>query len=641
MNLKFNKRLTSIGLGLVFFTLVGCTGTPQGQPGDETVKVQFNLMNGLSASLDVNKGSLIKEPDLTREGYDILGWYTSNDNGDSLNLEWNFFTMGFHYDTTLYAKVDVNFYEIDFVTNIPNETLPIIKQRFGTFLNLPSLARTGYTFAGWFEDDLLTKPFTSNERMPARDFTLFAKWTINQYTITYYDIVEIEKITSISDGDFHSVALSDQGRIFTWGRNTSGQLGVGSLFPQESNVPQIVYPELRPNEVISSISAGSNHTLILTSQSRVLGWGNNQLNQLTSGNISPVLTPTLLTMPSLASNETISKIFAGVNNSFALTSNGRIIAWGDNSSGQFGNGNSISSPSAQIQTLTTSTGALPSNERVIDIAPAATHTIFLNTFKKVYATGSNNQGQLGRGNFTNSNVLTLLSFTMIQNNETIEKIYANTEYSAAVSNLGKVFTWGLNSNSQLGDNTNIRKNTPTLITFTGLTSNDRVTDLNLAINSAYAFTSTGKIFSWGSNEYGQLGSGNFVDRLIPQTINVSSIKGSLIQMDASPVGLRILTDQGFIFGFGLNDYGQMGWGLIGGTSLSLTETTIKSYLNTNLVKLNETALNFNQNIVLVTAPTKQGHTFSGWFMDYQFSVPFSPNRMGTSNFSVFAKWTKN
>jgi uncharacterized repeat protein (TIGR02543 family) len=206
-----------------------------------------------------------------------------------------------------------------------------------------------------------------------------------------------------------------------------------------------------------------------------------------------------------------------------------------------------------------------------------------------------------------------------------------------------VFTWGLNSDSQLGDNTNVRKNTPTLISFAGLTSNERVTDLNLATNSAYAFTTSGRIFSWGSNEFGQLGSGNFVDRLTPQAINRFSIIGLPIQMDASPVGLRILTDQGFIFGFGLNDYGQMGWRLDfnDGISTSPIETIIKSYLNKSLIKINESVLNFNQNIVLITAPTKQGHTFAGWFMDYQFSVPFSTNRMGTSSFSVFAKWTKN
>ena len=642
MHLKLNKKISFLALGLVAFTLVSCSG--QTQPAEDKVKIQFDIMNGIVYTLYVDTKGLIEEPDFSREGYDILGWYTSNDDGVTLDTKWNFFTMGFNYDLTLYAKVEVNTYQIKFVTNVPNETLPQINQRFGTILKLPKLARTGYTFSGWYENSLLTTPFnSSSETMPARDFTLYAKWTINKYSVSYFDIEEIEKITVISDGDSHSVALSDTGRIFTWGRNNVGQLGLGTLFTQSTTIPQIIYPSLRTNEVVTTISAGSKHTLILTNQNRVLGWGDNEFNQLSEDNDNPVLYPTLITMPSLSTNEIISKLYAGVNNSFALTSLGRVFAWGNNNNGQFGNGNSSPNPiaTAQVQTLKLQSGSLANDERITDIAPGSTHTLFLSSLNKVYGTGSNNQGQLGIGNFTSSTNLNQITFPQLTNVEFISKIYANTDYSAAVSSLGKVFTWGVNSNNQLGDDSNVRKNIPGIISFTGLTSSERVTELNLALSSAYALTSLGKIYSWGQNNNGQLGSGNLVNRPIPQTVVLNSIKGLPIQLDASLTGLRILTDQGFIFGFGTNSFGQMGWESIGETSTLLTETYIKPYLNTRLVKITESVLDFNQNIVLPLAPSKQGHTFVGWFMDNQYSVPFSPNKMGTSSFSVFAKWSKN
>jgi uncharacterized repeat protein (TIGR02543 family) len=644
MHFNLNKKLSFLALSLVAITLVSCSGQPQ--TADDEVTIRFDLMNGTVYALDLESSSFIEEPDFNREGYDILGWYTSNDDGVSLDTKWNFFTMAFHYDLTLYAKVEVNTYQISFITNIIDETLPRINQRYGTILNLPKLARTGYTFEGWFEDELFTVPFNSsnNETMPARDVELYAKWVINQYSITYFEIEETEKITFISNGESHSVALSDKGRIFTWGSNFNGQLGLGDTVVSSSNVPQIINPPLLSGEIVTSISAGRNHTLILTDRNRVFGWGENLFSQLSGTTPSYILSPTLITMPNLSANENISKIFAGVLNSFVLTTTGRVFALGNNSTGQFGNGSSSLNPISQVQTLALQP-TLASNERITDIAPAIDHTIYLTSLNKVYATGANIQGQLGIGNADPlSNRLNLISFSQLTSTEFISKIYANSQYSAAVSNQGKVFTWGNNEFSKLGDNTSVNKNTPTRINFLGLTSGERVTELNLSPNSAYAITSLGKFYSWGQNNVGQLGSGNFINRLFPQLVTLTLIKGSPIQMASSATGLRILTDQGFIFGFGLNEYGQMGWpGFVGdfSTSPSLTETMIKPYLEFRLVQISQSILDFNQNITLPQAPTKQGHTFAGWFIDSQYSIPFSPNRMGTSSFSVFAKWTKN
>jgi hypothetical protein len=262
----------------------------------------------------------------------------------------------------------------------------------------------------------------------------------------------------------------------------------------------------------------------------VFGWGENLSSQL--GGTTPlyILSPTLITMPNLSANENISKIYAGVLNSFVLTTTGRVFALGNNSTGQFGNGSSSLNPISQVQTLAFQP-TFASNERITDIAPAIDHTIYLTSLNKVYATGANIQGQLGIGNADPlSNRLNLISFSQLTSTEFISKIYANSQYSAAVSNQGKVFTWGNNEFSKLGDNTSVNKNTPTRINFLGLTSGERVTELNLSPNSAYAITSLGKFYSWGQNNVGQLGSGNFINRLFPQLVTLTLIKGSPIQM---------------------------------------------------------------------------------------------------------------
>ena len=107
--------------------------------------------------------------DPTKEGYTFIGWY----NGES---EWNFETP-VTADLTLTAKWQINRYTITFDTAGGSE-VPSITQDYGTAITPPAApTRTGYTFAGWDRESPTT--------MPAGDMTITARWTVNQYTITF------------------------------------------------------------------------------------------------------------------------------------------------------------------------------------------------------------------------------------------------------------------------------------------------------------------------------------------------------------------------------------------------------------------------------------------------------------------------
>lgn len=107
--------------------------------------------------------------DPTKEGYTFIGWY----NGES---EWNFETP-VTADLTLTAKWQINRYTITFDTAGGSE-VPSITQDYGTAITPPAApTRTGYTFAGWDRESPTT--------MPAEDMTITARWTVNQYTITF------------------------------------------------------------------------------------------------------------------------------------------------------------------------------------------------------------------------------------------------------------------------------------------------------------------------------------------------------------------------------------------------------------------------------------------------------------------------
>ena len=88
-------------------------------------------------------------------------------------------------DVTLFAKWTINQYSISFDSN-EGTSVATITQDFNTPLQVPANpTRTGYTFAGWFTDEALTSSYTFPSEIPAEDVTLFAKWTINQYSISF------------------------------------------------------------------------------------------------------------------------------------------------------------------------------------------------------------------------------------------------------------------------------------------------------------------------------------------------------------------------------------------------------------------------------------------------------------------------
>ena len=154
-----------------------------GKPDQYLFTVNFQLDNGITED-DLPTSFLYDEtfdvPELTRIGHTFFGWY----------LDQNF-TQPFvanvplNRDVTLYAKWVVNSYSIVFNSN-EGTSVATINQNYNSLLTSPSNpTRTGYTFAGWHTDEALTLSYSFPQTMPAEDIEVFAKWTINQYSITF------------------------------------------------------------------------------------------------------------------------------------------------------------------------------------------------------------------------------------------------------------------------------------------------------------------------------------------------------------------------------------------------------------------------------------------------------------------------
>ncbi|XFA98876.1 InlB B-repeat-containing protein [Candidatus Izemoplasma sp. B36] len=145
--------------------------------------ISFQSNGGTSVSdITQNYNTAVSQPsNPTKTGYTFGGWYSDA----GLTQSYTFTTMPAN-NLTLYAKWTINQYTISFEEN-GGTTVSDITQNYNTSVTQPSNpTRTGYTFGGWYSDITLTTPYTFTT-MPAQNTTIYAKWTVNQYTLEFVD----------------------------------------------------------------------------------------------------------------------------------------------------------------------------------------------------------------------------------------------------------------------------------------------------------------------------------------------------------------------------------------------------------------------------------------------------------------------
>lgn len=149
-------------------------------------------------------------------------------------------------------------------------------------------------------------------------------------------ITKIHSIDVSSGG--HALAVTQSGRIISWGGNYAGQLGIGVV---DDNVRGGVYAlasQNIPQENIVQIAAGSYHSLAISTNGSLMAWGSNAGGVLGDGTTVDKYYPTLINYP-----EKTLEIAAGSYHSLMLTASGKVLSWGNNWNSQLGNGTTSSS----------------------------------------------------------------------------------------------------------------------------------------------------------------------------------------------------------------------------------------------------------------------------------------------------------
>jgi alpha-tubulin suppressor-like RCC1 family protein len=318
-------------------------------------------------------------------------------------------------------------------------------------------------------------------------------------TVVESGILTGKTVVSISSRIQHGLALCSDGTVVAWGRNVKGQLGNGALLDKSAPVAVNQSGVLAGKRVVS-ISTGDQFSLALCSDGTVASWGYNNVGQLGIGGTTDSSVPVMVDASGALAGKTVVGISAGVSHSLALCSDGKVVAWGSNTSGQLGNGTYVSS---SLPVNVTSTGAL-AGKSVIAVSGGTNFALALCSDGKMVSWGVNNSGQLGNNATAASNVPVAVSDIGALLDKTVTYISTGASHSLAGCADGTLVSWGLNSNGQLGNGVTTVSKIPVDITGMGALAGRTVIGATAGGLHSLALCADGTIASWGLNSSRQL-----------------------------------------------------------------------------------------------------------------------------------------
>ena len=294
---------------------------------------------------------------------------------------------------------------------------------------------------------------------------------------------------AVSCGDQYVGAIQQDGSLFMWGTNTSGQLGNGNtmnLFSSSSQVAGNNWQWLSASKCLdNNLQQGSSHTLAIQTDGSLWAWGNNNYGQLGNGSFLNSSVPV-----QIGTDTTWVKVLAGALHSLALKSDGTLWAWGNNAFGQLGIGTLINANTpVQVGTANNWT----------DFSTYESHNLATRSDGTLWAWGKNNFYQLGLGNNQNRT-----SPVQVGSGNQWHSPSVGYQYSFALQQDSSLWGWGNNNAGQLG-NGNIGTFNPNPIQ---IGASSKWTQISSGREHSIALQANGTLWGWGMNFFGQLGQGN-------------------------------------------------------------------------------------------------------------------------------------
>ena len=282
-------------------------------------------------------------------------------------------------------------------------------------------------------------------------------------------------VTDIATSGDTSCAIAG-GKIYCWGQNNKGTVGNNST--TRALLPTAVSTANLGSSYIATklVNSGSRSTnMCAIADGKAWCWGNNEAGQVGNGSSGStnILVPTKVVDTGVLSGKTVTAISQDgwSTGSTAYThvcavASGAAYCWGENNHGQLGRAASGSARTADASSpIAVYAAGVLSGKTVVDIVVGLTHSCALTSEDKVYCWGNNAYGQIGDNTNTTRYVPVAVDTSGVLNGQNVVGIGGGANRGCAITDGYQSFCWGLNTNGQLGDGTQISKNSPTEAVF--------------------------------------------------------------------------------------------------------------------------------------------------------------------------------
>lgn len=355
------------------------------------------------------------------------------------------------------------------------------------------------------------------------------------------------------------------------GYNGFGQLGTGNLDNRN------VIGPLKKYYPFAGTATGGDHSVAFFNNSTVRCWGYNGFGQL--GNATTTYSSTPVKTDGLSG---IKAVAAGAYHTLALKNDDTIWAWGSNSMGQLGVGSALVPAYSGVPVkVGTATVGAPFTQISAIAANSYNSLALANGF--VWAWGFNGSGQLGIDPVTTGASASPLPVTGLPL-AAVSGIAAGGAFNYAVAN-GEVWAWGTNNNGQLGNGLKLDDRTFTVPDVAGCSKEKNycfipfkvvkadgtpltdIAQVAAGIQHGLARDSQGRVWAWGFNFYGQLGSNNPLDSPYAVQVLMDTLTPPAVMTGATDIrafGSSSMAKIGGVwYAWGDNAFGQLGIGLSG------------------------------------------------------------------------------
>jgi predicted CxxxxCH...CXXCH cytochrome family protein len=369
--------------------------------------------------------------------------------------------------------------------------------------------------------------------------------------------MQYASITMIASGNEHSLALLSDGSVWAWGRNDYGQIGNGTT--NVTTTPVQIFPI---GSGVIGVSAGAYHSLAVKTDGSVWAWGSSNSGQLgdgSSGSSAKKTTPVQVSGFGPGAG-VISVAAGGIGNSIYIGGSHSLALKSDGSVWGWGYNANGQLGDNTTDTKVTPVQILGAGSGVVALAAGSYHSMALKSDGTVWSWGYNNSGQLGDNSTTQR--LTPGQIPGANLSSGTIKIAAGNNYSLAVKSDGSAWSWGYGGYSQLG-NPGSTPRVPTLIT--GMGPGAGAVSIAAAARHGLILKADGSVWGWGDNNYGQVGDGTNIDRSAPVQVVAPGAGITAVAAGGGPspdaISFSIAIKSGSqLLAWGDNEYGQLGDG---------------------------------------------------------------------------------